>query len=94
MQTVQDIARRLNDLKSKENLAVTVLEDSDRISLRAIHSEARFDMERTADGNFSVGFPPMPRNAGQTQVTNGPRVSHDPTDAIAKAETWMRKFKA
>ena len=93
MQTVQDIARHLSGVKDRENLAVTVLEDGDRISLHATHSDARFDMERIAGGKFLVGFPPTARNAPQTQVTE-PRAEREPAEAIAAAETWIRKFKS
>jgi hypothetical protein len=56
MQTVSEIAQHLNDVMSKENLAVAIVEDGNRISLRAIHSAAVFDMERAADGGFFSGL--------------------------------------
>jgi hypothetical protein len=92
MQTVSEIAQHLNDVMSKENLAVAIVEDGNRISLRAIHSAAVFDMERAADGGFLVGFPPMSGGGWWTQVTNGPRENRDPDKAVIQAVSWMRRF--
>jgi hypothetical protein len=94
MQTVQEVAAHLSDVKSKENLAVRVevSQRGNRITLRAERSDAMFNMDCASDGTFLIGYPPASEEGWPTQVTNGPRRSLKLAEAIAEAETWMRRF--
>lgn len=100
MQTVQEIAAYLNDLKDKGDLAVIVevSKDGRQIVVGAEDGSATFHMERTTfpnDSNFLVAdYPPPTKGAVQTQAISAmPRPEREPDRAIAEAETFMRRFK-
>jgi hypothetical protein len=95
--TIQEIARHLSDVKTRENLAVTVAVSKDGKKVTASAADrSTFEIERKFDFGgetdmFLVGCSPF--SEGQwTKVTSQPRVEREQVRAVGEAETWMRKF--
>jgi hypothetical protein len=100
MQTVQEIAAYLDDVKNAENLAVIieVSRDGRQIVLSAENGSATYHMERTTfpnDGKFLVAdYAPPTIGLMQAQVINGmPRREREPDRAVGEAEVFMRRYK-